>query len=74
MVDSPNDALQTHKFSGPNSPKGRVGGQKSLENLENLEKLSPAKGGAGDTGVGDHLGTIRHISVSIDGTLAKLLR
>ena len=45
MVDSPNDALQSHKVSGQNSPRGRVSGQKSLKNPENLEKLSPAQGG-----------------------------
>ena len=72
MVDSPNDALQSHKVSGQNSPKGRVGGQKSLKNPENLEKLSPGRRGGG-TGVGDHFGTNRHISVSIDGTSLKLL-
>ena len=31
MVYSPNDALQAHKVSGQNSPRGRVGGQKSLK-------------------------------------------
>ena len=45
MVHSPNDALQSHKVLGQNSPRGRVGGQKSLKNPENLEKLSPARGG-----------------------------
>ena len=45
MVDSPNDALQTHKVSGRNSPRGRVGGQKSLENPKNPEKLSPGRKG-----------------------------
>ena len=40
MVDSPNDTLQRHKVSGRNSPRSRVGGQKSLENPENPEKLS----------------------------------
>ena len=71
MVDSPNDALQSH-VSGRDSPRGRFGGQKSLENLENPEKLSPGKGGGG-TGVGDHFGTIRHISINIDGTSPNLL-
>ena len=66
MVDSPNDALQIHKVSGRNSPRGSVGGQKSLENPENLEKLSPAGGG-----VGDRLGTFRHISVTIDACRAR---
>ena len=28
MVHSPNDALQSHKVSGQNSPRGRVGEQK----------------------------------------------
>ena len=45
MVDSPNDALQSHKVSGRNSPVGGVGGPKSRENPENSEKLSTAKGG-----------------------------
>ena len=44
MVHSPNDALQSHKVSGQNSPRGRVGGQNSLKNPENLEKLSPRGG------------------------------
>ena len=47
MVHSPNDALQSHKVSGQNSPSGRVGGQKSLKNPENPEKLSPGRGGGG---------------------------
>ena len=47
MVHSPNDALQSQKVSGQNSPRGRVGGHKSLENPENPEKLSPARGGGG---------------------------
>ena len=45
MVHSPNDALQTHKVSGQNSPRGRVGGQKSLKNPETPEKSSPGRGG-----------------------------
>ena len=45
MVHNPNDALQSHKVSGQNSLRGRVGGQKSLKNPENPEKLSP--GGVG---------------------------
>ena len=73
MVDTPNDALQSHKVSGQNSPRGRVGGQKSLKTPENLEKLSPARGGEGDTGVRDHFGTFPPISVSIDATSPKLL-
>ena len=32
MVHSPTDALQSHKVSGQNSPRGRVGGQKSPKN------------------------------------------
>ena len=71
MVDSPNDALQSHKVSGQNSPKGRVGGQKILKNPENPEILSPGRGGG--TAVGDHFGTMRHISVTIDRTSPKLL-
>ena len=43
MVDSPNDALQTHKCSGPNSPKGRVSGQKSLETPKKVMKSCPSK-------------------------------
>ena len=74
MVHSPNDALQSHKISGQNSPRGRVGGPKSLKNPENPGKLSPGKKGGGvGTGVGDHFGTIRHISINIDGTSPKLL-
>ena len=46
MVDIPNDALQSHKVSGQNSPRDRAGGQKSLKNPENPEKLSPGNGGA----------------------------
>ena len=72
MGHSPNDALQPHKVSGQNSPRDRVGGQKSLKNPENPEELSPGRVG-GDTGVGDHFGTIRHISINIDGTSPKLL-
>ena len=45
MVDTPNDALQSHKVLGQNSPRGRVSGQKSLKNSEILEKLSPGEGG-----------------------------
>ena len=71
MVDSPSDNIQTHKVLVPNSPRGRVDGQKSLKNSKILEKLSPGEGGG--TGVGDHLGTCPPISVSIDGTSAKLL-
>ena len=71
MVDTPNDALQSHKVSGQNSPRGRVRGQKILKNSELLDKLSPGEGGG--PGVGDHLGTCPPISVSIDGTSPKLL-
>ena len=45
MVHSPNDALQSQKVSGQNSPKGRVSGQKSPKNPENPGKFSPGKGG-----------------------------
>ena len=55
MVDSPNDALQSHQVWAQKSPGGGVSGPKGRDNPENLEKLSPAKGGRG-TGVGDHLG------------------
>ena len=44
MVDTPTDALQSHKVSGQNSPRGRVGGQKSLKNPEKLEQVSPGRG------------------------------
>ena len=44
MVHSPNDALQSHKVSGQNSPRGRVSGQNSLKNPENPEKSSPGRG------------------------------
>ena len=43
MVDSPNDALQTYKVSGRNSPRGSVGGQKSLENPKKLMKSCPSE-------------------------------
>ena len=43
MADSPNDALQTHKVPGPNSRKGRVCGQKSLENPEKVMKSCPSE-------------------------------
>ena len=72
MVDSPNDAVQSHKVSAGNSPGGGAGGPKSRENPEKLEKLSPAKVG-GYTGFGDHLGTCPPISVSIDVASPKLL-
>ena len=45
MADSPSETLQTHKFLGRNSPRGRIGGQKSLKNPQNPEKLSPGQGG-----------------------------
>ena len=45
MVDSPNDALQTHEVSGLKSLRGRVGGRKKrVEKPENPEKLGPGKG------------------------------
>ena len=50
MVDSPSDNIQTHKVLGRNSPRGRAGWEKSLDNSENLEKLSPGRGGGGDWG------------------------
>ena len=63
MVHSPNDALQSHNVSGQNSPRGRVGGQKSLKNPENPEKLSPGQGGGGYWGgrpLGDMSTYLRH--------------
>ena len=45
MVHSHKDALQSHKVSGQNAPRGRVGGRKGLKNLENPEKLSPGRKG-----------------------------
>ena len=71
MVDTPNDALQSHKVSGQYSPRGRVGGQKRPKNRENPEELNPGR--RGGTGVGDHFGTFPPISISIDGTSPKLL-
>ena len=57
------------KFQVKNHQRGRVDGQKSLKNPENPEKLSPGRRGGGEgTGVGDHFGTIRHISTNIDIT------
>ena len=56
MVHSPNDALQSHKVSGQNSPRSRVGEQRILENPENLEKLSPGRGGEGVLGWATTLG------------------
>ena len=47
MVDSPSDDIQTHKVSGRNSPRGRAGGQKSLENpRKSLGSPSEAPGRA----------------------------
>ena len=43
MVDRPSDSIQTHKVLGPNSPKGRVGGQKSLGNPEKVMKACPSE-------------------------------
>ena len=63
MVHSPNDALQSHKVSGQNSPRGRVGGQKSLKNPENPEKSSPGRGGGGYWGgrpLWDNAAYLRH--------------
>ena len=48
MADSPSDNIQTHKVLGRNSPRDRVGGQKSLENPNKVMKscLSEALGRA----------------------------
>ena len=73
MVHSPNVALQSHKVSGQNSPRGRVGAQKKSEKSQKSGKVKSRQGGGGGTGVGDHFGTIRHISINIDGTSPKLL-
>ena len=43
MADSPSDSIQTHKVSGQNSPRGRVGGQKSLENPKKVMKSCPSE-------------------------------
>ena len=43
IVDNPNDALQTHKVLGRNPPRGRIGGQKSLENPEKVMKSCPSE-------------------------------
>ena len=67
MVDSPSDALQTHKVSARNSPRSGVGGQKSLKNPEN------AWAGVGRTGVGDHFGTLPSISIRRDITQTFLV-
>ena len=47
MVDGPNDALQSHKVSSQNSPRGGAGRQKSPKNPENPEMLSPGRVGWG---------------------------
>ena len=63
LVDSPNNALESHKVSGQNSPRGGAGGQKSLKNPENLEKLSPRQGKGGYWGgrpLGDMSTYLRH--------------
>ena len=39
MADSPGDNIQIHKVSGRNSPRGRVGGRKSLENPQKVMKV-----------------------------------
>ena len=48
MVDSPSDALQTHKVSHRNLPRGRASGQKRLQNPQKVMKscLSKAPGQA----------------------------
>ena len=51
---------------------GLVG--KKSEKSGKSGKVKPVQGGRGGTGVGDHFGTIRHISINIDGTSPKLLR
>ena len=43
MVDRPSDNVQTHKVLGPNTPRGRVGGQKSLESPEKAMKSCPSE-------------------------------
>ena len=43
MVDSPSDNIQTHKVFGRNSPRDRVGGQKSLENPKKVMKSCPSE-------------------------------
>ena len=43
MIDSPNDAVQSHEVSARNSPRGRVGGQQSLENPEKVMKSCPSE-------------------------------
>ena len=48
---------------------GSVG--KKVRKSRKAGKVKP--GGGGGTGVGDHFGTIRHISINIDGTSPKLL-
>ena len=45
---------------------------KKSEKSRKSGKVKPKQGGGG-TGVGDHLGTIRHISINIDRTSPKLL-
>ena len=62
MVNTPTDALQSHKVSGQNPPRGRVRGQKSLKNSENPEKLSPGRGGGywGGRPLWDNAAYLRH--------------
>ena len=43
MVDSPSDNIQTHKVLGRNSPRDRVGGQKSLENPQKDMESCPSE-------------------------------
>ena len=48
MVDSPSDNIQTHKVLSRNSPRDRVGGQKSVEKPEEVidSRVSEAPGRA----------------------------
>ena len=57
--------VKTHQRAGSD-------GKKVQQNPEKPEKLNPKKEWKG-TGVGDHFGTMRHISVTIDRTSPKLL-
>ena len=52
--------------------KGQGQWAKKSDKSQKSGKVKPGQGGGG-TGVGDHFGTIRHISINIDGTSPKLL-
>ena len=52
--------------------KGQGRWAKKSEKSWKSGKVKPGQGGGGGTGVGDHFGTIRHISINIDRTLPKL--